>query len=72
MWLGTEEAPTRIHFAIAAPSNEAVKEYYTLALENGGTDNGAPGHRDHYGPNGTGTFVIDLDNNNIEAAFRPS
>ncbi|CAL8462738.1 g2271 [Coccomyxa elongata] len=71
IYVKQEEAPARIHFAIAAPSEEAVKEYYKLALENGGTDNGAPGNRAHYGPNGTGCFVIDLDNNNIEVAFRP-
>ena len=29
------------------------------------------GPRGHYGPKGTGTFVIDLDNNNIEVAYDP-
>jgi hypothetical protein len=41
------------------------------AVEAGGTDNGAPGHRAHYGPGGVGCFVVDLDDNNIEVAFRP-
>lgn len=42
-----------------------------LSLESGGTDNGAPGPRAHYGPNGVGCFVIDLDDNNIEVVYRP-
>lgn len=60
-----------MHFAIAAPSAEAVKEYYKLALEAGGKDNGGPGHRGHYPPDGIGCFVIDLDDNNIEVVYRP-
>jgi len=43
-----EEKPGRIHFAIAAPSSDAVKAFYSAALANGGTDNGAPGYREHY------------------------
>ncbi|CAL5224284.1 g6950 [Coccomyxa viridis] len=66
IYIRQDENPGRIHFAIAAPSADAVKAYYAAALANGGTDNGAPGHRAHYGPEGVGTFVIDLDNNNIE------
>ncbi len=42
-----------------------------LALESGGTDNGAPGFRAHYAPDGVGCFVIDLDDNNIEVVYRP-
>ena len=43
-----DENPGRIHFAIAAPCADAVKAYHAAAVANGGTDNGAPGHRAHY------------------------
>lgn len=43
-----EEHPSRLHFAIAAPSAEAVKASYTAAIAHGGTDNGGPGYRAHY------------------------
>lgn len=46
--LHAEEHPGRIHFAVAAPSSDAVKAFYSAALANGGTDNGAPGYRAHY------------------------
>ena len=64
-----ESEPGRLHFAILAPSEKAVQEYYNSALSAGGTDSGAPGPRDHYGPGGIGTFVTDLDNNNIEVCY---
>jgi hypothetical protein len=66
-----EEHPGRIHFAIAAPTAEAVTEYHQAAQTVGGKDNGAPGHRAHYPEGGVGTFVIDPWNNNIEVAYRP-
>lgn len=61
-----ENAPTRIHFAISAPSADAVKAFHQAAISAGGKDNGAPGHRDHYDQGVIGCFVIDLDDNNIE------
>ncbi|KAK9808603.1 hypothetical protein WJX72_000377 [[Myrmecia] bisecta] len=39
IYVKQEASPTRIHFAIQAPSTEAVKEYYQAALKAGGTDN---------------------------------
>ena len=66
-----EENPGRIHFAISAPSAEAVSKYHSAAVAAGGKDNGAPGHRAHYPEGGVGCFCIDPWNNNIEVAFRP-
>jgi catechol 2,3-dioxygenase-like lactoylglutathione lyase family enzyme len=67
IYIKQEENPTRIHFAILAPTEEAVKQYHEKAVSAGGTDNGSPGKRDHY--DGIGCFVIDPDNNNIEVCY---
>lgn len=66
-----EENPGRLHFALLAPSAEAVKQYWQAATAAGGKDNGAPGPRSHVGSDGKGVgcFVIDLDDNNIEVLY---
>lgn len=64
-----EEEPTRLHVALTAPTEQALREYYAVAVGNGGKDNGAPGPRDHV-PNGLACFVIDLDDNNLECNYR--
>jgi len=40
-----------------------------VALANGGTDEGAPGPRPHYGAEYYGCFVRDPDGNKLEATF---
>ncbi len=55
------------HVAFAAADKDAVNEFYARALRMGGRDNGAPGPRPNYGPDYYGAFVIDLDDNHIEA-----
>ena len=40
------------------------------ALSAGGTDNGAPGLRRHYGPTYYAAFVIDPDGHRLEAVFK--
>lgn len=67
---GAEPEPTRMHVALTAPTEQALREYHAAAIKSGGTDNGAPGPRDHV-PGGLACFVIDHDNNNIECDFRP-
>lgn len=57
------------HLAFAAPSREAVALFYRAALAHGGRDNGAPGLRDHYGPNYYAAFVIDPDGHHVEAVI---
>ncbi len=55
------------HVAFHATDRERVNRFHEAALAAGGTDNGAPGLREHYHPNYYGAFVLDPDGNNIEA-----
>ena len=57
------------HLAFAAPSREAVDRFHAAALAHGGTDNGAPGLREHYGPDYYAAFVIDPEGWRIEAVI---
>ncbi|CAI7612604.1 unnamed protein product [Penicillium manginii] len=71
LWLKTlpaEKSPLATHIAFDAPSNEAVDEFYRLALEHGGRDNGGPGIRKEMSRQPYySAFIIDLDGNNVEA-----
>jgi catechol 2,3-dioxygenase-like lactoylglutathione lyase family enzyme len=58
------------HIALAAPSREAVRAFHAAALRHGGSDNGAPGLRPHYGPTYYAAFIIDLDGHRIEAVYK--
>jgi catechol 2,3-dioxygenase-like lactoylglutathione lyase family enzyme len=58
----------KAHLAFAADSRQAVDEFYAAALLAGGRSNGAPGLRDH-GPRYYAAYVLDLEENNIEAVF---
>ena len=57
------------HVAFAAPSRAEVDQFYAAALRHGGSDNGAPGLRPHYGPNYYTAFAIDPDGYRIEAVI---
>jgi catechol 2,3-dioxygenase-like lactoylglutathione lyase family enzyme len=59
------------HVGFAARTKNAVNKFHSVALSNGGIDDGGPGPRPDYGPDYYGAFVIDLDGNKIEATFRP-
>lgn len=58
------------HLAFAAPDSAAVAAFHRAALAAGGTDNGAPGLRPHYGPGYYAAFVIDPDGHRLEAVFK--
>jgi len=60
-----------IHLAFAAPSREAVDAFYQAALAIGGRDNGPPGFRAQGRRRDANyvAFVLDPDNNNIEASW---
>jgi catechol 2,3-dioxygenase-like lactoylglutathione lyase family enzyme len=66
---GSRPGLNQMHIAFVAKSREMVDEFYRVALENGGRDNGKPGLREsameYYG-----AFVLDPDGNNIEACYR--
>ncbi len=56
-----------VHVAFLAESREQVHAFHAAALAAGGTDDGAPGPRPHYGAEYYGCFVRDLDGHKIEA-----
>jgi catechol 2,3-dioxygenase-like lactoylglutathione lyase family enzyme len=58
----------RHHLAFQARNPELVDEFYKVALENGGGDNGKPGERPYH-PGYYAAFVLDPDGNNIEAVY---
>ena len=56
-----------VHVAFQAPDRETVRRFHQTAIENGGTDDGAPGIRAQYSANYYGAFVRDPFGNKIEA-----
>ena len=46
-------------------STSEVDAAHAMALTQGGTDEGAPGPRPHYGPEFYGTYIRDLDGNKL-------
>ncbi|MDX6804415.1 VOC family protein, partial [Serratia marcescens] len=53
------------HLAFAAPDWRAVDRFHAAALSHGGSDNGKPGLRPHYGAHYYAAFVIDPDGHRI-------
>lgn len=51
--------------SLAAPTPEAVDAAWHAALAHGGTDEGAPGLRPHYGPDYYGAYVRDPEGNKL-------
>jgi catechol 2,3-dioxygenase-like lactoylglutathione lyase family enzyme len=60
------EPSTSAHVAMRADERTAVDAFHAAALAAGGTDNGAPGVREHYHPTYYAAFVLDPDGNNVE------
>jgi catechol 2,3-dioxygenase-like lactoylglutathione lyase family enzyme len=72
-WIDRFHPPaTRNHTAFAAKNRADVDAFHAAALAAGGTDNGAPGLREHLGYPASyyAAFVLDPDGNNIEAVHR--
>lgn len=57
--------------AFLAPSIEAVELAHAQAMQHGGSDAGAPGLREHYGPGYFGAYLRDPDGNKIHVVHRP-
>jgi catechol 2,3-dioxygenase-like lactoylglutathione lyase family enzyme len=55
------------HVALRAASQEAVRAFHAAGLDNGGTDDGAPGPRQAAVTGYFGAFIRDPDGNRIEA-----
>lgn len=60
------------HVAFNAGTHAAVDAFHSEGLRAGGTDNGRPGLRPHYGPAYYAAFLIDLDGYPIEAVCQLS
>jgi catechol 2,3-dioxygenase-like lactoylglutathione lyase family enzyme len=58
------------HLALVAQSRTAVDRFHAAALEFGGTDEGVPGPRPHYGSSYYAAFVRDPDGHKLEAVFQ--
>jgi catechol 2,3-dioxygenase-like lactoylglutathione lyase family enzyme len=74
-WLPAHRAGAApVHLAFAAPSSGSVDAFFRAALANGGRDNGKPGFRDQGRRRNANyvAFVLDPDNNNIEASWAAS
>ena len=56
-----------VHITFFATTAEQVHAFHAAALAAGGSDDGAPGPRPHYGKEYYGCFVRDLDGHKIEA-----
>ncbi len=55
------------HLAFAAPSQQAVTDFFSGAMAHGGVDEGPPGLRPHYGATYFAAFVRDPDGHKLEA-----
>lgn len=56
--------------AFAAKSAEAVQAFHAAALANGGSCEGPPGPRPHYGPDFYAAYVRDPEGNKLAAVAR--
>ena len=54
-----------VHVAFRS-DREGVRAFHEAALAAGGTDNGGPGVRPHYGESYYAAYVLDPDGHNIE------
>lgn len=67
-WLiETREIVTPRHVAFTASSREDVYAFHRAGLAAGGRDNGQPGLRPVYHEHYFGSFLLDPDNNDVEA-----
>lgn len=57
------------HLAFRARSQRDVDAFHRSGVAAGGTDNGAPGPRPHYGPHYYAGFLLDPDGHRIEAVI---
>ena len=71
LWVAdNERVGEGTHVAFTAETREQVDAFHAAALAAGGTDHGAPGLREHYGPNYYAAFVLDPDEINVEAVCK--
>jgi catechol 2,3-dioxygenase-like lactoylglutathione lyase family enzyme len=66
---GRDRVTTGVHIAFKAPDADSVDRWHAAAIQNGGTNNGAPGVRPEYTGHYYAAFALDPDGNNVEAVF---
>ena len=59
-----------VHVGFVANNRAEVEKACVAALENGATDNGAPGARLHYDPNYYAANVLDPDGYSLEFVYK--
>jgi catechol 2,3-dioxygenase-like lactoylglutathione lyase family enzyme len=62
-----KEAVSPRHVAFRSPDREAVHAFHAAGLAAGGTDHGEPGPRPMYHEHYYAAFLLDPDENNVEA-----
>ena len=67
---GTASFGNGVMVAFEAKSREAVQAFHAAALANGGSDEGAPGLREHYAPDFYAAYVRDPEGNKLAAVCR--
>lgn len=69
LWLHSAKfsAGPGMHLALRAPDHAAVDRFHRDGLDAGGRDHGGPGLRTEYSPNYYAAFLLDPDDNNVEA-----
>ena len=70
---GRDRVTTGAHVAFLAGDADSVRRWHDAAVRQGARDNGPPGPRPEYRGNYFAAFVLDPDDNNVEALFwRPA
>jgi catechol 2,3-dioxygenase-like lactoylglutathione lyase family enzyme len=64
-----QPATRGLHLCFVARSRDEVDAFHRAGVEAGYASNGEPGYRD-YGPGYYAAFLLDPDDNNIEALYR--
>jgi catechol 2,3-dioxygenase-like lactoylglutathione lyase family enzyme len=63
---GSRPPGAGFHLALTARTRPEVDAFFRAALAHGGTDQGAPGLRPHFGPNYYAAFVRDPEGHPLE------
>jgi catechol 2,3-dioxygenase-like lactoylglutathione lyase family enzyme len=65
------QPPTQnLHVCFYTRAKDQVDAFHRAGVEAGFRSNGEPGYRDVYGPGYYAAFLLDPDDNNVEALYR--
>ncbi|MGL6237133.1 MAG: VOC family protein [Segniliparus sp.] len=70
VWLRESEAGRGIYLGLAAAGQAEVDAAHKAAVAAGGTDAGAPGIREHFGPGYYAANILDFDGNMLEIVHK--